>query len=99
MGKIFKYTAAWCLSLALWAVLDQEAANAASISTNASSPRGIAVQYQGDAGIERDPRVIFLENFESGSLEDLAKRWSDIKKIPGDILEYVPESPAKEGGK
>ena len=33
--------------------------------------RGIASQYKGDRGIEKDPRVVFVENFETESLEEI----------------------------
>ena len=36
---------------------------------------GIAVKYVGDAGIEGDASVIFAEDFETGSLAQIAKRW------------------------
>jgi hypothetical protein len=38
---------------------------------------GIASRYPGDAGIEKDPRVLFSENFESGDVASIAKRWGD----------------------
>ena len=34
---------------------------------------GLAARYPGDAGIERDPAVLFAENFESGDL----KKWDE----------------------
>ena len=45
--------------------------------------RGIAAGYPGDAGIERDERVIFAENFESASLEALWSRWETVGDKPG----------------
>ena len=36
---------------------------------------GIASQYPGDEGIEKDPRVLFVEDFETGTLEETAARW------------------------
>lgn len=47
-------------------------ASAAMALTNGP---GIAVSFPGDAGIERDPRVIFVEDFEAASVEAVAKRW------------------------
>jgi hypothetical protein len=38
---------------------------------------GIAAGYPGDAGIVRDPAVVFVEDFEEDSLESMAKRWED----------------------
>lgn len=37
--------------------------------------QGLAAQYPGDEGIEKDPRVVFVEDFESGDVRDLAARW------------------------
>ncbi len=37
---------------------------------------GFAEKYPGDVGIEKDPRVVLVENFEN---DDLKSRWSDIK--------------------
>jgi hypothetical protein len=36
---------------------------------------GIAARYPGDRGIENDPRVIFVEHFDAGSLDAIVKRW------------------------
>ena len=36
---------------------------------------GIASQYPGDEGIEKDARVLFVEDFETGTLEETAARW------------------------
>ena len=41
---------------------------------------GIASKYPGDKGIDQDPAVIFLENFDSGSLDAIAKRWESIRR-------------------
>jgi len=42
---------------------------------------GIASQYPGDEGIEKDPRVLFVEDFESGDLKETGARWGEISKI------------------
>jgi hypothetical protein len=39
---------------------------------------GIASQYPGDEGIEKDPRVLFVEDFESGDVRDTGARWGEI---------------------
>jgi hypothetical protein len=41
---------------------------------------GLAAKYPGDAGIDKDPAVIFVENFESPTIDDVFKRWEDIKE-------------------
>ncbi len=40
---------------------------------------GIAAKYAGDRGIETDPRVIFAEKFDEGSLDAVFKRWDNAK--------------------
>jgi carbon-nitrogen hydrolase len=58
--------------------------------------RGIAADHPRDRGIAEDPRVLFAEDFESGSLEEIKKRWTDAKDPAGAALALVPRS-AGEG--
>lgn len=48
---------------------------------------GLAAKYPGDVGIEKDPAVVFTENFEEDSIDALGARWAaaggEIRK-PGD---------------
>jgi hypothetical protein len=39
---------------------------------------GLASLYPGDEGIERDPRVLFVEDFETGTPEEIGARWGNI---------------------
>jgi hypothetical protein len=50
---------------------------------------GLAAKYPGDEGLERDPAVVFAENFESGDL----KKWDDLdgNKPPQVRLVTEPE--------
>ena len=48
----------------------------ASKATN----RGLASLYPGDEGIERDPRVLFVDDFETGTIEEIGARWGSISK-------------------
>ena len=56
----------------------------AASATYAQSPvtaggevlKGLAARYPGDAGIQRHPSVLFVEDFESESLEAVVRRWS-----------------------
>ena len=41
---------------------------------------GLASLYPGDEGIERDPRVLFVEDFETGTVDEIGKRWGNIEK-------------------
>ena len=38
---------------------------------------GLAAQYPGDEGLERDARVLFLDDFESGTISGLGDRWGN----------------------
>jgi hypothetical protein len=40
---------------------------------------GLAARYPGDKGIAKDPAVLLAEDFEEGTIADLAKRWTEVK--------------------
>jgi hypothetical protein len=44
-----------------------------------SGDSGIAAQYPGDEGIAQDESVLFTEDFEVGSVEELGRRWDTIR--------------------
>jgi len=46
----------------------------------AAEKEGIASRYPGDEGIERDPRVIFVDDFETGTVEEIGERWGNITR-------------------
>jgi hypothetical protein len=58
---------------------------------------GIAARYPGDAGIERDAKVIFVENFEESTKEELFQRWETVGDKPG--MSFSDEVPAGSVGK
>jgi predicted amidohydrolase len=64
---------------------------------NQSANAGIAAKYVGDQGIERDPRVVFAENFEEPSLDALKKRWQDVQNAENMVLSA--DVPTHSGGK
>ena len=39
---------------------------------------GLAAKYPFDAGIERDSRVVQVENFEQKDIATLAKQWESV---------------------
>lgn len=39
---------------------------------------GIAAQYPGDEGIEKDARVLLVEDFETGTVREIGARWGEI---------------------
>ncbi len=53
-----------------------------SIVLSASSDidtKGIASRYRGDEGIENDPRVLFVDDFETGTVVETGARWGSIR--------------------
>ncbi len=58
---------------------------------------GIAAAYPGDEHLERDPRVLFVEDFESGTVPELAARWGDAAHPANMDLspEIAPGSPGR----
>lgn len=63
----------------------------------AESREGLARKYAGDQGIERDPRVVFAENFEEESLESLWQRWETVTDRPG--MTFAEDVPPGSAGK
>jgi hypothetical protein len=59
--------------------------------------QGIAVNYPGDAGIGRDAAVIFAEDFEEPSLEEMWKRWETVTDKPG--MSFSGDVPAGSASK
>jgi len=47
---------------------------------------GLARLYPGDEGIERDPRVLFVDDFETGTVEQIGERWGHIYKSENTVL-------------
>lgn len=62
-------------------------------------PRLLAARYPGDAGIEKDPAVLFAEDFEEGALEDVVKRWSEASNKGGKVLSLTDDVSAASRGK
>jgi hypothetical protein len=58
---------------------------------------GIASRYPHDQGIERDPKVVFAENFEEKSLDELWGRWDTVGDKPGQT--FSSDVPAGSSGK
>jgi hypothetical protein len=60
---------------------------------------GLAAKYPGDKGIEKDPNVLFAEGFESGSLDDVVRRWSEASNKDGKVLSLRADAPPGSDGK
>jgi len=58
---------------------------------------GLAAKYVGDAGIERDENVVFVESFEENSLEAMWQRWESVKNR--EIMSLSTDRPASSAGK
>ncbi|MHB8520329.1 MAG: nitrilase-related carbon-nitrogen hydrolase [Limisphaerales bacterium] len=61
--------------------------------------RGLAAKYPGDAGIARDPDVLFAENFETGSVQEIGKRWGAISNQDGKVMAFSDDVPPVSAGK
>jgi len=57
---------------------------------------GIAAAWPGDAGIEKDPRVLLHEDFESGAFD--RTRWSEISS-KAEALSFSEDVPSASAGK
>jgi hypothetical protein len=78
---------------------DQLARAQAGGETAAGQPEGLAAKYPGDAGIAGDARVLLAEDFETGTLADLAKRWDDVSNKDGKVMAFSDEVPPGSRGK
>jgi len=58
---------------------------------------GLAAKYPGDAGIENDANVVFVENFEAKSIDELRNRWETIGSP--EIMSLADDAPPGSGGK
>jgi predicted amidohydrolase len=65
----------------------------------AAQAEGIAAKYAGDKGIERDPHVLFAENFESGTIEEIGKRWGEMSNKAHKVMELSSDVPSASRGK
>jgi hypothetical protein len=90
--------------LAAWLVLDrdangQDAAGPPPAVGGTPAQAGISAKYRGDRGIERDPAVVFAENFEAGGVADLGKRWSEVSNKDGRVIAFSNDVPPGSGGR
>ncbi len=57
---------------------------------------GLASEFLGDVGIKAHPAVLFVEDFEQGSIEDIAKRWDSASGTPGEVLSLSEDAPLSD---
>jgi hypothetical protein len=62
----------------------------------AADPPGLSALYPGDAGIENDPAVVFVERFEETSTANVFSRWTDVLNGPG--MSLATDVPAGSPG-
>jgi hypothetical protein len=70
-----------------------------TISKLPSNAEGVAAKYPGDRGIERDPRVLFAENFETGRIEELARRWDSMSNHERKVMAFSNDVPPSSSGR
>jgi hypothetical protein len=76
-------------ALAAGALADGQEPGTAGLPAGA----GLSAKYPGDQGIGKDPAVVFSEDFESGSIEDVQKRWTLANDTQGHSLsDQVPSA-------
>jgi hypothetical protein len=68
-----------------------------SVAAAPAPPAGLAALYPGDEGLERDPRVLFVEDFETGGLDEIGARWGD-RQVAAARMELVPDRHAASPG-
>ncbi len=60
---------------------------------------GLSAKYPGDAGIEHDSTVLFAENFENGSIEEIGRRWGEISNKDGKVMSFSKDVPPSSNGR
>src|SRR5947209_6162529 len=59
---------------------------------------GLAARYPGDYGIGSDPRVLFADDFETGTIEAIGRRWGEMRGEGGQVLAFSRDVPPVSGG-
>ena len=57
---------------------------------------GLAAAFPGDEAIERDPRVLFVEDFETGTVLELGERWGNASQPEN--MSFSPDIPPNSPG-
>ena len=60
---------------------------------------GLAARYPGDVGIEKDPAVVFAEDFENGTLDALLRRWTEASNKDGEVLAFSSDVASGTAGR
>ena len=73
------------------------AADIASPAESQPEKNGLAAKYPGDIGLDKDPNVVFAENFEETSLDQLKQRWDTVTRA--EDFAFSNDVPHGSGGK
>ena len=73
--------------------------NQSLVTSAPTGNNGLAAKYPGDTGIERDARVLFRENFETGSIEEIGKRWGEMSNKEGQVMALSDATPPGSSGR
>ncbi len=78
----------------------QRLAELRPLASDGQSPpqEGLAARYPGDEGLKRDPRVLFTEDFETGTVAEIAQRWSEMSNKEGKVLVLSSDVPPGSAG-
>ena len=79
--------------------LASQEANGQEESKQLPEDYGLAAKHPGDAGIAREPRVLVAENFETGTIQEIARRWSDTSNKGGKVMAFSRDVPPASRGK
>jgi len=63
-----------------------------------SPVNGLAYAYPGDRGIDKDARVLFADDFETGTLDEIARRWGEMSNKDGQPIALAREGPPGSPG-
>jgi len=54
---------------------------------------GLAAKYPGDAGVAHEPEVLFAEDFETGTIDEIGKRWGDLSNRDNRVMSFSDDVP------
>ena len=74
-----------------------EAQQGDSASTTPNEAAGLAAEYPGDAGIDANPRVLFVENFEDPSVDAIGKQWETVSQA--ETMSLTDDVPSASAGR
>jgi hypothetical protein len=60
---------------------------------------GLAARYPQDHGIGSDRRVLLAEDFETGTIDAIGRRWGEVRNEGGQALAFSQDVPPGSGGK